>query len=485
MNPLIQPKTIISPLLITLTLLCFGFFPIAQAVVPPPDGGYPGFNTAEGQNALFSLTTGAANTAVGWFSLWGNATGEFNTATGAGALLFNNGDPTAGEASENTAFGAAALLFNTTGAANTAVGAAALLNNTEGSLNTATGYQALTSNTIGQNNTANGAFALQGNTEGRDNTATGHQALAFNTIGGGNTADGYAALINNTIGNNNTANGAQALINNTIGNNNTGDGTNSLFSNTDGNENTATGKTALGGNINGSDNTADGFLALVGITSGSSNNIALGANAGSNLTSGSNNIYLGSMGVATESNTIRIGTAGTQTSAFIRGIRGVTTGNNDAIPVLIDTAGQLGTTSSSLRYKKDIKAMEQASKAILSLKPVTFHYQSDTKDTPQFGLIAEEVAEVNPDLVVRDENGEIYTVRYEAVNAMLLNEFLKEHRACLQEQRKVQQLEANGAEQQKEITLLRSELKEQRALIQKVNDKVDLKQSSPKVVATD
>ena len=475
MNPLIQLKKATQLVIIVLSLVCVALAPLAQAVVPPPDGGYPGFTTAEGQNALFSLTTGAANTAVGWFSLWGNATGEFNTATGAGALLFNNGDPTAGEASENTAFGAAALLFNTTGAANTAVGAAALLNNTEGSLNTATGYQALTSNTIGENNTANGAFALQGNTEGRDNTATGHQALAVNTIGGGNTANGYAALINNTIGNNNTATGAQALINNTIGNNNTGDGTNALFSNTDGNENTATGKTALGGNINGSDNTADGFLALVGITSGSSNNIALGANAGSNLTSGSNNIYLGSNGVATEDNTIRIGTAGTQNRAFIRGIRGVTTGNNDAIPVLIDTAGQLGTTSSSRRYKKDIKVMEQASKAILSLKPVTFHYKSDTKDTPQFGLIAEEVAKVNPALVLPDKEGKPYTVRYEAVNAMLLNEFLKEHKAFVQEQRKVQEQGATIARLEKQIEALTAGL-------QKVSAQVEMNRTAPQTV---
>ena len=475
MNPLIQLKKATQLVIIVLSLVCVALAPLAQAVVPPPDGGYPGFTTAEGQNALFSLTTGAANTAVGWFSLWGNATGEFNTATGAGALLFNNGDPTAGEASENTAFGAAALLFNTTGAANTAVGAAALLSNTKGSLNTATGYQALTSNTIGQNNTANGAFALRGNTEGRDNTATGHQALAVNTIGGGNTANGYTALINNTIGNNNTATGAQALINNTIGNNNTGDGTNALFSNTDGNENTATGKTALGGNINGSDNTADGFLALVGITSGSSNNIALGANAGSNLTSGSNNIYLGSNGVATEDNTIRIGTAGTQNRAFIRGIRGVTTGNNDAIPVLIDTAGQLGTTSSSRRYKKDIKVMEQASKAILSLKPVTFHYKTDTKDTPQFGLIAEEVAEVNPDLVVRDENGEIYTVRYDAVNAMLLNEFLKEHRKNEEQGRDIQEQKATIALQQKQIDALTAGL-------QKVSAQLEASKPAPQVV---
>jgi hypothetical protein len=472
MNPLIQPKTITSPLLITLTLLCFGFFSKAQAVVPPPDGGYPGFNTAEGQNALFSLTTGAANTAVGWFSLWGNATGEFNTATGAGALLFNNGDPSMGEASENTAFGAAALLFNTTGSNNTAVGVAALLNNTTGVDNTANGEGALYLNTTGSFNTAVGLSALYSNTAGGDNTATGQFALFFNTTGDANTAIGDSALYSNTIGFGNTAIGPDALSGNTTGN-----------------DNTATGLAALLTNIIGSGNTANGYHALF-ISTGSGN-IALGSEAGLNLTSGDNNIYLGSLGVATESNTIRIGTAGTQDRAFICGIRGVTTGNNDAIPVLIDTAGQLGTISSSRRYKKDIKAMEQASKAILSLKPVTFHYKSDTKDTPQFGLIAEEVAEVNPDLVVRDENGEIYSVRYDQVNAMLLNEFLKEHKKVQEQQTTIGQLKSNAAKQEAMINELKEDLqtvvarlKDQDSKIQSVSAELEIMKRLPQVVAT-
>jgi DNA-directed RNA polymerase specialized sigma54-like protein len=157
------------------------------------------------------------------------------------------------------------------------------------------------------------------------------------------------------------------------------------------------------------------------------------------------------------------------------GIRGVTTGNANAIPVLIDSVGQLGTMSSSGRFKKEIKPMAKASEAILALKPVTFHYKSDQTATPQFGLIAEEVVKVNPDLVVRDENGDIYTVRYDAVNAMLLNEFLKEHRAFAEEQHKVDQ-------QQKEIDVLKNELKEQRSLIQKVSDKVELNQPAARVV---
>ena len=155
--------------------------------------------------------------------------------------------------------------------------------------------------------------------------------------------------------------------------------------------------------------------------------------------------------------------------------------------MFINTNGRLGTVTSSRRFKEEIKPMDKTSETLLALKPVTFRYKKDIDPagTPQFGLVAEEVEKVNPDLVVREKKGKPYSVRYDQVNAMLLNEFLKEHRACLQEQRKVQQLEANGAEQQKEITFLRSELKEQRALIQKVNDKVDLKQSAPKIVATD
>src|SRR5207247_2571688 len=167
--------------------------------------------------------------------------------------------------------------------------------------------------------------------------------------------------------------------------------------------------------------------------------------AGFNLTTGSNSIDIGALGAAGEADTIRIGRRGTQNRTFIAGIRGVTTGGNNAIPVVIDSVGQLGTVSSSRRFKKEIKPLDSASKSILALKPVTFQYKSDHTATPQFGLIAEEVAEVNPDLVVRDENGEVYTVRYDAVNAMLLNEFLKQHKAALEEHRKVEKLEATVA----------------------------------------
>jgi hypothetical protein len=386
--------------------------PNARAVIPPPDGGYPNFTTAEGTKALFSLTTGSANTAVGWFSLFSNAEGSFNTATGAGALLFNTADG-------NAAFGAAALLFNTTGINNTAVGAAALSHNTIAEENTATGAFALSSNTEGDFNTANGAFTLFTNNTGERNTATGDSALYGNTTGGNNTANGFQALKNNTTGFQNTANGLQALLNNTTGD-----------------DNTATGVVALLSNTTGDGNTANGVGALFSNTTGTGN-IALGFSAGFNLTTGNNNIDIGNNGVAAEASTIRIGSS--QTRAFIAGIRGVATGVGDAIPVLIDSDGQLGTMSSSKRFKNEIKPMDKASEAILAFQPVTFHYKSDKRDTPQFGLIAEEVAEVNPDLIVRDKDGEIYTVRYDAVNAMLLNEFLKEHR-------KVEKLEATVAD---------------------------------------
>ena len=425
-----------------------------QAVVPAPDGGYPGFNTAEGQNALFSLTTGQGNTAVGWFSLKSNTDGAFNTAIGAGALILNT-------ASENTAIGAAALLLNTTGSSNTAVGAVALLNNT-----------------IGQNNTANGASALQSNTEGSDNTAIGRQALFSNTTGGSNTAIGDSALFNNIGGNLNTAVGLQALENNTGGDRNTATGLSALSGNAAGNDNTATGHEALHFNLS-SGNTAMGSGALSENTTGS-NNTALGFNAGDNL-SGDNNIDIGSgvQGVAGESNTIRIGNTDI-TDTFIRGISGQTVASGAA--VLVGANGHLGTLTSSARFKEKIKPMGKASEALFGLKPVIFRYKKeiDPVGVQQFGLVAEDVEKVNRDLVVRDESGKVNSVRYEQVNAMLLNEFLKEHR-------KVEKLEATVAQQQ---TTFQSRLAEQEMQIQalasglqKVSARVEMSKPVTKVVS--
>jgi hypothetical protein len=318
----------------------------SQAVSPPPDGGYPGGNTAEGHNALLSLTTGGYNTAVGYFSLRSDAAGSFNTALGAGALFAN--------VSENS---------------NTAIGAAALLNS------------------VGTNNTAIGAFAL-----------------SSDTIGSFNTAIGSGALANDTIG---TA------------------------------------------------------------------NIALGVGAGGN--------------VVNADHVICIGTAGgnVPNSCFINQIRDKTTAINDAIPVVIDTAGQLGTVSSSRRFKKEIKPMDNASESIFALKPVTFHYKSDSTNRPEFGLIAEQVVEVNPDLVVCNKEGEIHTVRYDAVNAMLLNEFLKEHRKVADLESRVAKQEAIIAQQQKGIESVIARLKEQDSKIQRVSDEIQLVGPAPQVVASD
>jgi trimeric autotransporter adhesin len=428
---------------ILFTLGCFALPQGTQAVSPAPDGGYPGGNTAEGQNALLTLSTGQYNTAIGIFSLLSLTDSSFCTGVGAGALLAN----TSGR-------------------------------------NTATGAGALLSNIAGTNNTANGTFALFSSTAGNDNTAIGDEALLVANNADGNTAVGSFALGANISGSLNTVIGAAAAITNTSGSSNTAVGLNSLFSNVSSDNNTAIGRGALGSSTDGH-NTAVGFQALVAKTTGT-DNVAVGINAGSNLTSGSNNIYLGSLGVATEDNTIRIGEAGVQTSAFIRGIRGATIGAN-ALPVLIDGTGQLGTISSSRRYKKDIKAMEQASKAILSLKPVTFHYKSDKTGTAQFGLIAEEVAEVNPDLVVRDEKGEIYTVRYDAVNAMLLNEFLKEHKIVEEQQSKIDKQQANVAELKKDfratVAQLTARLEEQAAQIQKVSAHLEMKKPAPQMAA--
>ena len=363
-------------LLIASALCCFALLSTGQAQLPPPapDGGYPGFNTAEGDNALFSNTTGTSNTANGFQALFSNTTGTSNTANGAQALQSNN-----------------------TGNSNTAIGESSLANNTTGNQNTANGLRALFNNITGGSNTANGLKALLNNTTGNQNTANGVNALSINRTGNGNTADGAAALFSNT----------------------------------------------------GSGNTAVGF------------------NAGVNLTTGSDNVDIQASGVAGESNTMRIGTV-RQTNTFITGISGVTVAGG--VGVIIDSTGHLGTVTSSARFKEAIRPMDKASEAILALQPVTFRYKKerDPEGVPQFGLIAEEVEKVNPDLVACDAKGEVYTVRYEAVNAMLLNEFLKEHR-------KMEDLEAKTARQQEQIEALTAGL-------QKVSAQLEASKPAPQMV---
>jgi hypothetical protein len=341
----------------------------------------------------------------------------------------------------NTFLGDDALVDNTTGFGNTAIGSRALVNNTTGNVNTATGYNALYNNTTGYLNTATGAGALNSNTTGYSNTATGASALSSNTTGYSNTATGYAALYNTTTGNSNTAIGDAALTFNTTGYLNTATGALALDQNTTGYSNTAIGSSALLLNTTGTGNTATGASALEHNTTGS-DNIAVGASAGSNLTTGSDNIYIGNSGVAGESNRIRIGTQETHTATYIAGISQTSLAHGTAVAVGITADGQLGVRASSVRFKEAIKPMDKASEAIFSLQPVTFRYKKDPLALAQFGLVAEEVAEVNPDLVARDKEGKPFTVRYEEINAMLLNEFLKEHRKVEQLEKQVEALSA-------------------------------------------
>jgi len=350
----------------------------------------------------------------------------------------------------NTFLGDDALVNNTTGFGNTAIGSSALASNTTGTDNTATGYAALYSNTTGNFNTAIGEAALTFNTTGYLNTATGAAALDQNTTGYENTANGYFALLFNTTGTENTATGASALERNTTGSENTAMGGAALLNSSTGFQNTATGRAALANNTTGSENTASGFHALLNNTTGSKN-VALGFRAGSDLTTGDKNIDIGNAGLAGESSTIRIGRVQDQTATFIAGIAGATVPTG--VAVIVDADGHLGTVVSSERFKEAIKPMDKASEAILALKPVTFHYKKelDPDGIPQFGLVAEDVEKVNPDLVARDKTGEVYTVRYEAVNAMLLNEFLKEHRKVQEQETAITELKSTVAQQQKDF----------------------------------
>jgi hypothetical protein len=323
----------------------------------------------------------------------------------------------------NSAFGFLSLLSNGSASFNTGVGAGALLLNTANE-NTATGAGALFSHSSGNGNTANGAFALFSDTGGQINTAIGDRALLSNTTGSFNAATGTSALLGNTTGGDNTADGAQALL-----------------SNTEGLDNTAVGLSALGSNSTGS------------------NNVALGSFAGIQQTTGSSNVYIGAQmeGVAGESNACYIASIFGQTSV-------------SGVPVLINSSNQLGTATSSKRFKDDIEPMGQASEALFSLEPVTFRYKKeiDPQAASQFGLVAEDVEKVNPDLIVRDKEGKPYTVRYDAVNAMLLNEFLKEHK-------KTEKLEAT-------VASLIATVKEQAAQIQKVSAQLEASKPAPQVV---
>jgi trimeric autotransporter adhesin len=346
-------KSIMKIELILAILVVFALSPITQAVSPAPDGGYAGGNTAEGQNALFSLTTGTYNTAVGFLSLRSNTDGNFNTAIGAGALLANTSDQ-----------------------------------------NTATGAGALFRSTIASQSTANGAFALFNDTTGTSNTATGNVTLYTNTTGNFNTAVGNGALSYST----------------------------------------------------------------------GSSNTAVGSGAGQSVLNANNVICIGQGVLGGD----------VSDSCYIGNIWNQPGGSQ---AVYVNSDGKLGALVSSRRFKDEIKPIEQASEIIYGLRPVSFRYKPEIEATRlrAFGLIAEDVEKVSPDLVTRGSDGKVNSVRYDAVNSMLLNEFLKEHR-------KVQELEATVTEQEKGMAVLAAQFKEQAAQIQKVNAQLEMSKLTKRVV---
>jgi trimeric autotransporter adhesin len=357
----------------------------------------------------------------------------------------------------SAAEGVDALNPSTTGSDNTAHGWFSLFSNTTGSSNTADGVRALFANTAGERNSAFGWNALTSNTSGNENTANGYQALFSNTVGESNTANGFQALYNNLWGSDNTATGDQALWTNYAGQGNVATGWQALYSNTTGNQNTADGAFALYSNTTGAFNTAYGTLALFHNTTGR-HNTALGEEAGSDLTTGDGNVCIGYdvRGVAGEYDTTRI--------------RNIYPRLATERAVYVTSDNKLGTLFSTRRVKDDIKPMDKASEAILALKPVTFRYKKEVEPNGaiQFGLIAEEVADVDPDLVILDKGGKPESVRYEAINSMLLNEFLKEHK-------KVAKLEAT-------LEAVNARLQEQAAQIQKVTAQIDATKPLPHLV---
>jgi uncharacterized coiled-coil protein SlyX len=371
--------------------------PMARAVSPAPDGGYPGSNTAEGDNALFNLVGGLDNTALGFDALFSNTAGNFNTAVG----------------------------FET------------LFHNTTGFENTAIGVNALISNTTGSSNTANGVNTLLFNTTGFQNAATGVQALFSNTTGFHNTADGFQALLRNTTGNHNTAAGDNALVHNTIG----------IF-------NTAIGAHALDSNVTGSSNAVLGFQAGFNITG--SGNVCIGQNI---------------EGLAGENNVTRIRNIGSTPQA-------------NGMVVTVGAGGKLGFQGSSRRYKDDIKPMDKISEELFALRPVSFRYKQeiDPARSLDFGLIAEDVATVNPDLVARDDEGKIVTVRYQAVYAMLLNEFLKAHSKVQEQEAVIAQVKSNAAKQEATIARQQKQIEALAAGLQKVNAQLEMSKTAPQVV---
>ena len=320
--------------------------------------------------------------------------------------------------------------------------------------NVALGIGTSAGNTTGNFNMATGAYALHSNTSGFENTASGYASMYFNDAGYSNTATGATALQGNTTGFYNTASGSAALYHNTIGSENAASGYQAMLDNTSGTDNTADGPYALQSNTTGSFNTAIGDVALASNTTGNSN-IAIGAGAAVNVSGGaSENIHIGSPGSAEDTGTIRIGFPGVQSRFFVVGVRGITTGSNNAVPVVIDSNGQLGTASSSRRFKEDVADMGGASHNLMRLRPVTYRYKepfADGSKPIQYGLIAEEVAEVYPELVAHSADGQIETVKYQVLDSMLLNEVQRQQAEIAAQKAQLEGLIQHVEEQRQQI----------------------------------
>jgi hypothetical protein len=415
-----------------------------------------GYNSAFGYGALYFNTTGSNNTGIGFDALFANTESSYNTAIGAYALANNTSN-------YNSACGYCALYRNTTGQCNTATGYDSLFSNTTGVNNTVNGYEALYSNTNGLNNTANGAYALFGNTAGSYNTASGFESLFLNTTGTQNVAIGNGSLYANTTGSYNTGNGFRSLASNTTGADNTATGNGALDTNTEGTYNVANGVGALLLNSAGNSNTAEGYDSLSGNTTGSYN-IALGSSAGSDNTTGNYNIDIGNVGSASDSGVIRIGTNGSQSGVYIQGIDGKT--SSGGVVVYIDSNGKLGTLTSSRRFKFDIKDIGTKSDKLMDLRPVAFRYKEAAEDGShpiQYGLIAEEVAKVYPDLVQYDKQGKPFTVYYNLLTPMMLNELQKAHHQLAAQQTEFGSLKATVQNQSVTLQTQSAALSTQRA----------------------
>ena len=408
----------------------------------PPTGSIAGAgNSAFGTGALAINTSGTLNTAVGVSALAANTTGLGNTATGNSALVANQ------SGSANTASGHGSLASNVSGNFNTATGYSALAHTTTGSNNVAAGYETLASNTSGSDNTAVGVHALASNVTGGANTAVGIRALESSVDAYSNTALGRQALQLNTSGGANMASGTFALLSNQIGSGNTASGVYSLYFNNSGDNNTAVGMAALQGNVAGDYNVGVGYGALGSATG--TDNVAIGSYAGTNATTGTGNIYLGARGAAGESNTMYLGQVGYQARAFIAGVRGVTTGVANAVPVMIDSSGQFGTLSSSRRFKEDVRDMStRAGGCSICGRSCSGTRRVTPTGRSRFSTVwlPRKSPTAFPELAVRGADGNVETVHYETLSVLLLNEMQRQERQNQEQERQIQELRAQVAE---------------------------------------